>query len=168
MSKLGKMGIGVVVVILALGVISLLPVFPVTVSYQVVEREEVPVEVPVEFDSSDFVRVGWPTLFDWELQYDIAIENVSAVGGTFTVIANFYDGHRLASTTTDRRHIGAGETATFRLWSNGLSWSTDWEVRYTVRPEIRAPTKIETRIETRTVTRYRTERVNLIRLLAGE
>jgi len=135
MSKLGKIGIGVVI-ILALGVISLLPVFPVTVSYQVVE----------------FVREGWPRFLDWELEYVVTIENVSAVGGTFTVVANFYDGHRLVYTTMDRKFIGPGELATFTLWSHGLGWSTDWKIRYTVRPEIRAPT----------------EHVNLIRLLAGE
>ena len=187
---MNKKWIAAVIIVLAI-IVSLLPIFPVTKSAQVPEQvpytvcENVPYqveekrEVPVNYELVEhYVHpVG---LLDWELEYVCTIENVDEKGGTFTVIAKFYDGDKLVYTATDKKYIGPGQTTTFRLKSSGLSFSTDWESRYHVYPNIEPPTKIETHVVTkykkecrteykteyRTV--YRTEYVNLIQLLLGK
>ena len=182
----------VVVIILVLAVVvSFLPIFPVTKSAQVPEQvpytvcEKVPYqveekkEVPVNYELIEhYVHpVG---LLDWELEYVCTIENVDEKGGTFTVTAKFYDGDNLMYTATDKKYIGPGQTATFRLKSSGLSFSTDWEKRYKVYPDIVPPTKIETHIvtkykeecrteyKTEYKTEYWTEYVNLFQLLLSK
>jgi len=188
---MSKKLIAMLVVALAIIVVSLLPIFPVTRSAQVPEQvpysvcEDVPYqveekrEVPVDYDLIEHYvhSVG---LFDWELEYVCTIENVDEKGGTFTVTAKFYDGDRLVYTASDRKYIGPGETATFKLKSSGLSYSTDWKSRYSVYPDIEPPKKIETHIATKYKrecrteykteykTVYWTEHVNLIQLLLGK
>jgi len=121
-------------------------------------------EVPVNYKIvKHYVHPVGP--FDWELEYVCTIENVDEKGGTFTVIANFYDGDRLAYRAKDEKYIGPGQTVTFTFKSRGLSYSTDWEDRYKVKPEIIPPTKIEMHVVTKYYTKYYTKYVSLIQLL---
>lgn len=157
-----KLILGIVGVVLVI-IILVLPVFQACedVPYNAEEKEEVPVNYKITQKYCQGTGI-----LDWEIECVVTVENVDSVGGTFRVAVKFYDGGNLAYTASDSKYIGPGQTATFRLSSSGLSFSTDWKDRYSVKYDIDPPTKIQTRI----VRKYRREcrAVNLLQLLLGE
>lgn len=152
-----KIAIIVVAVIVAL----FIPIIPIKYSYDVEEKREVPVNYKYDHGYTETLVKLLPP--DWELQYVCTIENVDAVGGTFTVNVTFYDKDQPVYSTSDSKYIGPGQKATFNINSSGLSYSTDWKERYKVIPVIIPPTKIETHL----TTKYGTKYVSLFQLFTG-
>ena len=169
--------VGVVIVIIGICFL-FLPVFPVYKTVQSKKYKEIltpveePVEIPVNYKKVEhYCRpVG---LFDWELELVEVIENVDNKGGTFTVIAKFYDGDRLAYSASDRKYIGPGQRVTFFIRSRGLRYSTDWIERYSVYGDVRPPMKVEKRVVKRyrvepyVVTEYKREYITLFEAFCG-
>jgi hypothetical protein len=158
------------VLIIILIIFAMFPIIPVKTSvqvphqvakqvpYQVAYQEEEKTEVPIKYDYQASAHETLAGL-DWELVVICDIENVDNAGGTFMVTVNFYDGGKLAYSTSDRKYIGPGETKRFELQSKGLAWSTDWRTRYEIKYQITPPTKIESHIVTKYKTEYKTEYV---------
>jgi len=154
-------GVTIAIIVIAVVVVLFLPIIPVETSYEVEEKREVRVNYKYDHYYREILAKILPP--DWELEYVCTIENVDAVGGTFTVKVTFFDRGIAACTASDIKYIGPGQKTTFYLRSSGLAYSTDWGTRYTVESNITPPTKIETHI----VTKYKTKYVSLFQLLTG-
>ena len=116
-----------VAIIAVIFIIIFVPVYPITESFSVEEKREVPLKYEVR--ESYITPVG---IFDWELEHVIVVENVDEKGGTFTVNSKVYDGDRLVYHASDRKYIGPGQKVKFVFETEGLSYSTDWKDRYSV------------------------------------
>jgi len=154
----------ITLLVLAIFIVVLLsaPIVPVKIT--VTKAEEVKEEKPVNYKVIEcYIREILVKLVDWELEVVCIVENVDALGGTFTIVVYFYDKGVLAYQVSDKKYIGPGERVTFRIVSKGLAWSTDWKSRYRVKYDIIPPTKIVTHIVTRTITK--TEYRSILRIL---
>ena len=149
-------GIAVAIILVIIIVLSL-PIVPLAVPY----KEIVPTEVPVRYKKTCTCYDTLLHFTDWEIACDCRIENIDSEGGTFTVVAKYYDKGNLVYTTSDSKYIGPGQSATFHLVSHGLGFSTDWQSRYSVYVDVEPPTKIEQHV----VTKYKTEYVSILWLL---
>ena len=153
--------IKIVIIFIAIIVILFAPIIPVKYSYNVEEKREVPVNYKFDHHYTETLVKLLPP--DWELEYVCTIENVDAVGGTFTIKVTFYDKGKAVYSTSDSKYIGPGQKATFNIYSSGLAYSTDWKERYKVEPIITPPKKIEAYL----VTKYGTKYVSLFQLFTG-